>query len=385
MQETANTHGHAAIVPPRDCSQPTDLGFLESILEELQDGVYVYTCDTLRIRYMNAAARTRHGWTHQEACTKVIGDTAATFDTEAFFRKAAPLLNGERESITLELVHFTGPIEVSTRLVRTADEGDVFVSVLRDISCRKSSELEKVQTVSTISHELRKPLTSIHGALRLLKAGVVADLDDKTQNVVDIAARNTDRLLSIVNDILDLEKITSNKMDFSIAEMDILDCVRDTVELVSGAAVESHVKLDISTDLRRAIVMGNPERIAQVITNFASNAIKYSPRGATVQFGIAHQDGSIIVSVTDEGPGISEDQNRMLFKPFSQARAGDGTKRPGTGLGLAIVAAILERLDYPVAFTSEVGKGSTFQFRIPEHLVLWTDPIECPKVATAQA
>jgi len=292
-------------------------------------------------------------------------------------------LNGERESITLELVHFTGPIEVSTRLVPTADEGDVFVSVLRDISCRKSAELDKVQTVSTISHELRTPLTSIHGALRLLKAGVVADLDDKTQSVVDIATRNTDRLLSIVNDILDLEKINSNKMDFSIAEMDILDCVRNTVELVSGAAVESHVQLDISTDLRRAMVMGNPERIAQVITNFASNAIKYSPRGATVQFGVAHRDGSIIVSVTDEGPGISEDQNRMLFKPFSQARAGDGTKRPGTGLGLAIVAAILERLDYPVAFTSEVGKGSTFQFRIPEHLVLWTDPIECPKVASA--
>lgn len=383
MQETAKAHGHAAIAPPRDGSQPTDLSFLESILEGLQDGVYVYTCDTLGIRYMNATARARHGWTLQEARTKVIGDTAATFDTEAFFRKAAPLLNGERESITLELVHFTGPIEVSTRLVPTADEGDVFVSVLRDISCRKSAELDKVQTVSTISHELRTPLTSIHGALRLLKAGVVADLDDKTQSVVDIAARNTDRLLSIVNDILDLEKINSNKMDFSIAEMDILDCVRNTVELVSGAAVESHVQLDISTDLRRAMVMGNPERIAQVITNFASNAIKYSPRGATVQFGVAHRDGSIIVSVTDEGPGISEDQNRMLFKPFSQARAGDGTKRPGTGLGLAIVAAILERLDYPVAFTSEVGKGSTFQFRIPEHLVLWTDPIECPKVASA--
>lgn len=383
MQETAKAHGHAAIVPPRDSSQPADLSFLESILEGLQDGVYVYTCDTLGIRYMNATARARHGWTLQEARTKVIGDTAATFDTEAFFRKAAPLLNGERESITLELVHFTGPIEVSTRLVPTADEGDVFVSVLRDISCRKSAELDKVQTVSTISHELRTPLTSIHGALRLLKAGVVADLDDKTQSVVDIAARNTDRLLSIVNDILDLEKINSNKMDFSIAEMDILDCVRNTVELVSGAAVESHVQLDISTDLRRAMVMGNPERIAQVITNFASNAIKYSPRGATVQFGVAHRDGSIIVSVTDEGPGISEDQNRMLFKPFSQARAGDGTKRPGTGLGLAIVAAILERLDYPVAFTSEVGKGSTFQFRIPEHLVLWTDPIECPKVASA--
>ena len=168
-----------------------------------------------------AAARARHGWTAEEARTKYISDTAATFNTEHFFRAATPLLKGERESITLELVHFTGPIEVSTRLARTTDEGNFFVSVLRDISSRKSSELEKVQTVSTVSHELRTPLTSIHGALRLLKAGVVAELDEKTQSVVDIAARNTDRLLSIVNDILDLEKINSNKMDFSIVEMDI--------------------------------------------------------------------------------------------------------------------------------------------------------------------
>lgn len=373
MLPIAHSQGSKDSGAPSADAATTDLSFLETILESLQDGVYVYASDTLRIRYMNAAARARHGWTPEEARTKRISDTAATFDSKSFFRAAAPLLSGEESAITLELTHLTQPIEVSTRLVRTRDEGDFFVSVLRDISARKSAQFDKVQTVSTVSHELRTPLTSIHGALRLLKAGAVSELDPKTQSVVDIAARNTDRLLSIVNDILDLEKINSNKMDFSIAEMDVVECVQDTVELISGAALENEVRLEVDTELRSAMVLGNAERITQVITNFGSNAIKYSPQGGVVRVGISQSEDGIVISVADEGPGISEEQNRMLFKPFSQARAGDGTKRPGTGLGLAIVAAIAKRLDYPITFHSQVGQGSTFQVRIPPHLVLWTD------------
>ncbi|WP_172977441.1 cell wall metabolism sensor histidine kinase WalK [Roseovarius sp. THAF9] len=373
MQQIANRQGHDdSATHPIDAAI-TDLSFLETILESLQDGVYVYASDTLRIRYMNAAARARHGWTPELARTKRISDTAATFDSKSFFRAAAPLLSGEQSAITLELTHLTLPVEVSTRLVRTHDEGDFFVSVLRDISARKSADSDKVQTVSTVSHELRTPLTSIHGALRLLKAGAVSKLDPKTQSVVDIASRNTDRLLSIVNDILDLEKINSNKMDFSIAEMDVVECVQDTIELISGAALENEVRLEVETKLRSAMVLGNAERIAQIITNFGSNAIKYSPRGGVVRVGISEAEDGIAISVTDQGPGISEEQNRMLFKPFSQACAGDGSKRPGTGLGLAIVAAIAKRLDYPITFQSEVGQGSTFQFRIPPHLVLLSD------------
>ncbi|MDD9727998.1 ATP-binding protein [Roseovarius sp. SK2] len=388
MQQNAhaqecNAKGSGPAETGIDSNGLTDLPFLEKVLETLQDGVYVYATDTLRIRYMNAAACARHGWTLDEARAKCISDTSATFDTKSFSRAAAPLLLGEQDAITLELVHHTGPIEVSTRLLRTPDEGDFFVSVLRDISTRKSSQAEKVQTVSTVSHELRTPLTSIHGALRLLKAGAVSELDSNTQSVIDIAARNTDRLLSIVNDILDLEKINSNKMDFSSSEMDIVECVNDTVELIAGAALENDVQLDIESDLQNAVVMGNPERIAQIVTNFASNAIKYSPKGASVRIGISGTEDGIVISVTDQGPGISEDQNRMLFKPFSQARAGDGTKRPGTGLGLAIVSAIAQRLDYTVAFKSEVGQGSTFQFRVPSHLVLCTDSRDTATVAAS--
>lgn len=372
MHQDVNTDSHLQIAAHPPSPESEDLSFLETVLEDLQDEVYVYACDTLRLRYMNKAARTHLGWTMQETRRKCIHDTVATFDTNTFHRKTAPLLDGRQDRLIVELTFPSGPVEVSTKLLKTKDEGTFFLSVVRDLSRRKTLENAKLQTVSTVSHELRTPLTSIHGALRLLQAGAVTTLDDNARSIVDIASRNTDRLLSIVNDILDFEKIKGNKMDFSIAEMDIVQCLHETLELVSGIAAENAVTLHVETPLDSAKVLGNPDRVAQVITNFASNAIKYSPKGGTVTFGIKQKAGSILFSVTDEGPGIATEQQTMLFKPFSQARAGDGSKRPGTGLGLAIVAAILHRLEYPVGCTSDVGQGSTFSFRIPEHLVVHT-------------
>ena len=373
MQQNVNSQGHLQIAANTPSPETAELSFLETVLEDLQDEVYVYACDTLRFRYINGAARNRLEWSLDKARGKRIDEIVATFDTPAFHRKTAPLLDGRQDMLTVELTFPGGPVEVSTKLLKTRDEGNFFLSVVRDLSRRKTVENARLQTVSTVSHELRTPLTSIHGALRLLQAGAVAELDENTRCVIDIASRNTDRLLSIVNDILDFEKIKGNKMDFSIAEMDIVQCLHDTLELVSGIADENDVTLEVETHMNNATVLGNPDRVAQVITNFASNAIKYSPKGGTVKVRITLEGGSILLSVTDEGPGIARDHQAMLFKPFSQARAGDGSKRPGTGLGLAIVAAILHRLEYPVEFDSTVGQGSTFSFRIPEHRVVQTD------------
>lgn len=372
MRQKVKSQNHLDVVTIPQSKQTPESSFGEAILEDLQHEILVYHCETLRIRYLNRAARNRFGWSLQDASNKTICDTVATFDIDAFHRKTAALLDGSQTELTVELTLPTGPIEVTTKLITIAEEGDFFVSVFRDLAKRKSLENAKLQTVSTVSHELRTPLTSIHGALRLLKAGVIAELDDKTHAVVDIASRNTDRLLSIVNDILDFEKIKCNKMDFAINKMDLVQCLRDTVELVSGIATEHEVTLEIDNSLTSATVLGNADRVGQVITNFASNAIKYSPEGGTVTFRIRQEDGSLVFSVMDQGPGIAPEQQRVLFKPFSQARAGDGSKRPGTGLGLAIVAAILQRLEYPIGVTSEVGAGSTFSFRVPAHLVIQT-------------
>lgn len=138
--------------------------------------------------------------------------------------------------------------------------------------------------------------------------------------MVDIASRNTDRLLSIVNDILDLEKINSNKMDFSIAEMDVVECVQDTIELISGAALENEVRLEVETKLRSAMVLGNAERIAQIITNFGSNAIKYSPRGGVVRVGISEAEDGIAISVTDRGGYLRRTEPHVVQALFPGLR-----------------------------------------------------------------
>lgn len=372
MRQKVKSQNHLNVMIAPPSKQSADLSFLHAVLEDLPHEVFVYCCESLSIRYLNRAARSRFGWSLEDASTKTICDSVATFDVGAFNRKTATLLDGSQTELTVELTLPTGPIEVTTKLVNIANEGSFFVSAVRDITERKSLESAKLQTVSTVSHELRTPLTSIHGALRLLKAGVIGELDDKSHGVVDIASRNADRLISIVNDILDFEKIKSNKMDFSINEMDLVQCLRDTVELVSGIADEHDVTLKIDNGLTSAKVLGNSDRVEQVVTNFASNAIKYSPKGGTVKFSIAHEGESVALFVTDQGPGITSEEQRKLFKPFSQARASDGSKRPGTGLGLAIVASILQRLEYPIGVSSEVGAGSTFSFRVPAHLVIQT-------------
>lgn len=356
-----------------DCDlPPEELSFVKDVLESLQDEVFVYSCDTLRVRYMNAAARKRVGWNAHDCVGKQISETVATFDIEGFLEKMAPLRDGKTDKVIFDWVHPRGPIEISTKIIRAKGEGDFFLSVLRDLNFRKRLESAKLQTVSTVSHELRTPLTSVHGALRLLRAGTFAHPDENTQTLLDIASRNTDRLLAIVNDILDFEKIKGNRMDFTISEIDIVKCVYDTIELVSGIAAENEVNLEIVTDLQQGMVRGNPDPVAQVITNFASNAIKFSPKGASVSIRITSEDSGVHVSVTDQGPGISEADRNELFKPFSQVSATDGIKRPGTGLGLAIVAAILSRLEYPLDVKTAVGAGSTFAFRIPPHLVIRT-------------
>jgi two-component system sensor histidine kinase VicK len=344
--------------------------FLTSVLEKLQDEVYIYKVETLEICYVNESARARTGWSKDGSTKKRISDMAATFDEQAFRRHVKPLFSGEKGLVTIEVVHPKGPVEISTRIIQSLDGLPQFLSVLRDLSWRKEVENEKLRSASMVSHELRAPLTSIHGALRLLHSGVAGDLGKRAQSIMDIACRNTDRLLLAINDILDLDKIKGNQMDFSISEIDLVASVIDVVELMSGFASKHSVSISVNYGVDSAIVLGNSDRIAQVLTNFLSNAIKFSPVGAQILVTMQANGDNLRVSVQDKGPGIPDEQRKFLFKPFAQLRPADGKKREGTGLGLAIVAAILARLEYPVGVNSAVGRGTEFFFDVPKSQIL---------------
>jgi PAS domain S-box-containing protein len=339
--------------------------FLTLMLEELQDEVYIYDVDTLNITYVNRSARARCNWSEDESQSKRINDSSPDFDEIAFRHHVSPLMTGEKAVATIEVMHSKGPVEIATRLYEDLGGQKVFVSVLRDISWRKKVEDAKMESVSIVSHELRTPLTSIKGSLRLLQSGVLGVLEPKAQNIVDIAVRNSDRLVMMVSDILDLEKIEAGQMDFRMEKVNLVDLLTEAAQANKGYGDEHSVKFEIDSAYENAAVLGNHDRLMQVMTNLMSNAAKYSPADGVVKLTISQHSQFWRVSVIDSGPGIPESARDTMFKPFSQQASTDGKKRKGTGLGLVIVKTILKRHHARIDYKSEIGVGTEFFFDIP--------------------
>lgn len=340
--------------------------FFSTTLEELQDEIYVYEADTLQIRYVNRAARRRCGWSWEDARERMISDTAPNFDVSLFRKHTHPLLTGDQETVIIEVTHPNGPVEIATRLTRGADGKRQFVSVLRDLAHRKEIEDAKIETVSTISHELRAPLTSIKGGLRLLQSGAVGELSEKASEVVGIANKNSDRLLFIISDILDLEKMRAGKMEISMNEVNLVDLVRDTMELNRRYADGYGVRIEATQLPDAAWSTGDYDRLVQVLTNLVTNAVKYSPRNGTVRLGLSRRHDAWRFSVSDDGPGIPEDNRHLIGRPFAQIAGADGKKRDGSGLGLTIVKKILKKHGARLEFQSTVGVGTEFWFTLPD-------------------
>ncbi|MRG95922.1 GAF domain-containing sensor histidine kinase [Polyangium spumosum] len=230
---------------------------------------------------------------------------------------------------------------------------------------RKAVERVKDEFVSTVSHELRTPLTSIRGALGLLEGGVLGPLPDGAMELVQIARTNTDRLVRLVNDILDLEKIVAGKLELHPKRVDVRRLVSGLVDSLGPVASEARVELFV--DVRGEIeVVVDEDRIAQVLTNLMSNALKFSPPEARVELGVeAKADGRVCFAVRDRGPGIAEADLGRLFKRFEQLEGEGRREQRGTGLGLAISKAIVEQHGGAIGVASKLGQGSTFWFELP--------------------
>jgi two-component system, OmpR family, sensor histidine kinase VicK len=338
---------------------------LTRMLDELQDEVFLYDVDTLKISYMNKSALARCEWTSEDAQSRTIADTAANFSVPHFRMHVAPLMDGSRDVVSIETKHEKGPVEISTRIYVGANGNEVFLSVLRDTSERKKLKAVKMNTLATISHELRTPLTSIKGALRLIQSGVAGELSHDIKSMIDIASRNSDRLLDMVNDILVLEKMNSNKVDFTLEETDLAAVIMDAVSINKGFGDELGVSFVYDPLPPRSLVAGNSDRLMQVMTNLMSNAAKYSPPGGTVHVGVRNQGKTLRVYVTDNGPGVPEDARATIFDSFTQFSAADGTTRSGTGLGLQICKKIVARHHGSISFESDPGNETTFYFDLP--------------------
>ncbi|NKD54057.1 PAS domain S-box protein [Haematospirillum sp. H4890] len=241
----------------------------------------------------------------------------------------------------------------------------LFIGVVRDISERKRVERMKSEFVSTVSHELRTPLTSIRGSLGLVGAGAAGVLPEKANELIHIAHSNCERLIRLVNDILDIQKIEAGRMVFDMQVIDFSDVIRRSITDNEAFANQYKVKVIAAALPDHVMVHGDRDRLFQVVTNLLSNAVKFSPSGGAVNVGVQLSGPMVHLTVEDFGPGIPESFRDDIFQKFSQADSTDRRAKGGTGLGLSIAKAIVEHHGGHIGFHSVEGQGTTFYVDIP--------------------
>jgi PAS domain S-box-containing protein len=256
------------------------------------------------------------------------------------------------------------PVDVAVSPMLLAD-GMHYVAVIRDITERKRVEQMKAEFVSTVSHELRTPLTSIAGSLGLLAGGAGGELPERAARLIGIAHGNSNRLVRLINDILDIEKMESGQAKFNNVPLELGALVAQAVESTRGYADRFGVGMQIVPENVAAKVNSDSDRLIQVLTNLLSNAIKFSPRGEMVTVTISPGELRHRITISDRGLGIPEAFRERIFEKFAQADASDSRQKGGSGLGLAIVREIVSRLGGGVSFDSKAYQGTDFHVDLP--------------------
>ena len=260
------------------------------------------------------------------------------------------------------------PVEVGLTPLRTA-QGFLTVAVIMDITERRRLERLKDEFVSTVSHELRTPLTSIYSSLGLIVGGAVGNVPEPARRLVAIAHKNSQRLVGLVNDILDIEKMESGQLVFKLQAVDARTLIEQTIEANRGYADAYRIAIRFQGEAD-GTVKADPDRLSQVLTNLLSNAIKFSPPDGEVVVTTERYSQALRISVRDHGPGIPAEFKSRIFEKFAQADATNTKTKGGTGLGLNIVKQIVSRLGGHVAFDDAAGGGTIFHVDLP----YWPEP-----------
>jgi PAS domain S-box-containing protein len=253
-------------------------------------------------------------------------------------------------------------------LTPLADEESRVNSIVlqgRDITQQRAAERVRSEFTSTLSHELRTPLTSILGSLQLLRSGAIGDMDKDQGELVEVAERNGQRLLDLINEVLDIEKIESGRLTLVPEPMALDSLLNESVRLNQGYADRFRANLALHGEVPGVVVRADRKRLMQVMTNLLSNAAKFSPPNSAVDVNVGLSENIVRVEVSDRGPGIPQAFRPKIFGRFAQADSADSHIKGGTGLGLAISKRLIELMQGRIGFEDRPGGGTTFFFELP--------------------
>lgn len=336
---------------------------------------FIAVDENLNIVEWNTKAEEMFGYTFKEARGRDLsvmsfphadGGAVITELRNYFEKKQADVFSGRRELIARHRGGREFPAEVAFFPVEQGLTTTIctFVS---DISDRKEFEKHTSEFYSTVAHELRAPLTSIKASLRLMEGGLAGNLPAKAKGMVTIGRDSCDRLIRLIGDLLDLSKFEAGKMPLDLARLDAKDLISRVAGEFKGNAANLHVRIAEETE-DNCMVLADSDRIIQVLTNFLSNALKFSPEGSTITLTAKHSTNDHIrFTVKDQGPGIAKHNISKLFQKFQQVHNSGATE--GTGLGLAICKAIAGQHMGDIGVSSEQGKGCEFWLELPAYEV----------------
>ncbi len=353
-----------AVVTIRDNTEVTAVRRRsEAILTSTSDGIIVFSPEH-RITFVNPAAERILG-RGAESLVGLITDTWKLFGLVA--DPEGPV---SETGTQLREVRMEEPDHriVDVRVDPVMDDDGTYlgaVTNIRDVTAEREATQMKNEFVSTVSHELRTPLTSIKGYIDLILDGEAGEVNEIQQEFLGIVKENSDRLVELINDMLDISRIESGRIVLKVQPLDVAERVAGAVNTFRAVLDQQgrKVYVDLPEDL--PLAAGDPDRVGQVLINFISNAIKYSPAGGNVSVSASVKGSMVRVAITDEGIGIAPEDQAKLFTKFYRVDSSLTREIGGTGLGLSICKSIIELLGGQVGVESTAGAGSTFWFELP--------------------
>ena len=257
------------------------------------------------------------------------------------------------------------PAEIT---ISVANHGDTteFVYIIRDITYRTQVEKMKAGFISTVSHEMRTPLTSIRGSLGLIDGDAMGDVNPQIKEMISIALNNTERMIKMINEILDIDRIESGNMLFNFGHVSLETAALASINNIKGFAAEHSITIAFRCLCEDTMILGDEGRLTQVLNNLLSNAIKFSHADTAILVLLDCDDDFITLSIKDYGIGISEENQERIFDKFSQVDSSTTRYIGGSGLGLSIVRSIVHAHHGRISIESKLGKGSTFTIELPK-------------------